>query len=176
MYKFGFFFQAILNTASSWIWKNIPTLGSGGSQWGPVELICLSFCLSVLSSASLFGDHKSMARNCVQHMRSQATDSNPLSGSIICLSFRPYVHLSICPSVHLSIRPSVYQSIRPSIHPYIHTSVHLSVRPSVHLSIRPFVHLYIYTSVCLSVCPSICLVVRRNFANFVFVLISSVGV
>ena len=35
----------------------IPTLGSAGHQWGPVELLCLCLCLSVRSSASLFGDH-----------------------------------------------------------------------------------------------------------------------
>ena len=43
----------------------IPTLGSGGPQWGPVKVICLyvfpyvspSLHLSVWSSVSLFGDH-----------------------------------------------------------------------------------------------------------------------
>ena len=52
----------------------IPTLGSEGPQWDPVELICLSI--------SLFGHPRfllviiCMACNCAQRMRPQATDSN----------------------------------------------------------------------------------------------------
>ena len=61
----------------------IPTLGSRGPQWGPVDLICLSLCLYVRLPALLSGDHKSAASNYVKPMRPQATGSNPLSGSII---------------------------------------------------------------------------------------------
>ena len=66
----------------------IPTLGSEGPQWGPVELICMCLYLSV----SLYGHPRQFlaiicaARNFMQSMRPQATGSNPLSGSIICLS------------------------------------------------------------------------------------------
>ena len=101
----------------------IPTLGSEGPQWGPVELLYLSVRLSV----SLYGcPHQFLAiihaaRNCAQRMRPQATGSNSLSGSIIC----PSVRASVCPSVHSSVPPSV------------RTSVHLSVHPSVHPSGLP---------------------------------------
>ena len=74
----------------------IPTLGSGGPQWGLFELICpflclyvsLSLCLAGFPSrflAIIFAVHK-----CAQCMRMQAPGTNRLSGSIIC----PY----ICPS------------------------------------------------------------------------------
>ena len=72
----------------------IPTLGYRVPQWGPVYLICpsvflcvsLYLFLSVWSSASHFGNHKSVARNFAQSMRPEATGSNPLSVSIICPS------------------------------------------------------------------------------------------
>ena len=35
----------------------IPTLGSEGPHWDPVDIIWLSLCLSVRSSASIFGVH-----------------------------------------------------------------------------------------------------------------------
>ena len=89
----------------------IPTLGSGGPQWGPVEFMCVSVCLSiclyVCSSVCLYVTlsvrlHRFLsimctARNCAQRMRTQDTGSNTLNGSIICSS----VHLS----VRLSGRP-----------------------------------------------------------------------
>ena len=40
---------------------------------------------------SIFGDNKSADHNLAQSMRLQATGSNYLSGSIICLSVRPVV-------------------------------------------------------------------------------------
>ena len=55
----------------------IPTLGSGGPQWGLVKLIYpsvyLSLYLSVWLPASIFENHRSAARNCAQRMRPQAT-------------------------------------------------------------------------------------------------------
>ena len=61
--------------------------------------LCLSIsmyiCLSVWPYVSLFGDHKSVSRNCAQRMQPQATGSNTLSGNIICPSIRPSVHLVV---------------------------------------------------------------------------------
>ena len=72
-------------------------LGSGGPQWGTVKLIFLSVYLSVSlsvgSSASIFGKI-CVDRNCAQRMRPQATGSNSLSGSKICLSVCPTVRSS----------------------------------------------------------------------------------
>ena len=64
----------------------IPTLGPKGPQWGPVELICMSVCLSFYLSlfpsvylplwpvvCVAFWRSKRMARNCVQRMWPQAT-------------------------------------------------------------------------------------------------------
>ena len=73
----------------------IATLGYGGSQWGPVELVCLCLCLSVSTSVSLslylfiridFWWSKCVSHNCVQCMQPHATGSNSLSGRIICPS------------------------------------------------------------------------------------------
>ena len=77
-------------------------MGFEGPQCGPIELMCLSFCLSIYPyiSVSLFISLSGRPRyflanirtdrNCEQRMRPQATWSNPLSGSIIY----PYVSLS----------------------------------------------------------------------------------
>ena len=54
----------------------------------------LSVSLSIGSSASLFGNHKSAVHNFTHRMRPQAMGSNPLSGSIRCLSVRPSVQTS----------------------------------------------------------------------------------
>ena len=63
-------YSAFIHDHIVYILVVIPTLGSIGPHWGPVELMCLSVlyvsvcfymclyvCLSVWSSASLFGDH-----------------------------------------------------------------------------------------------------------------------
>ena len=74
----------------------IPTVGSSGPQWGPVDIIRMCVCFSV----SLFGFPRHLlgiiyvASNCAQRMQPQATVSNPLSGIIIF------------PSVHPSVRSS----------------------------------------------------------------------
>ena len=84
---------------------------SEGTQWVPVEIICLSVylyvCISVYMSPCLvicvyFWWSKRLAHNYMQRMRPQATGSNTLSVSIIC------------PSVHLYIRPSVRSSVQLS--------------------------------------------------------------
>ena len=70
----------------------IPTLGySQADMWISLS-ICLSvsLCLWSVVCVAFFIIHA--ARNCVQRMRPQATGSNPLSGSIICLSVHPVVH------------------------------------------------------------------------------------
>ena len=50
----------------------------------------MSIFIYVYLSVSLFGDHKSAARNCAQHMQPQDMGSNNLRESIICLFIRPY--------------------------------------------------------------------------------------
>ena len=61
----------------------------------------LYFCLSVSISGFriVFWKSKCAAYNCTQCMRPQATGSNSRSGSIICLS--------VCPSVHMSVQLNV---------------------------------------------------------------------
>ena len=81
-----------------------------------------------------------MASNCVQHMRPQAMGSNPLSGSIICMSFRPSLRLVI----H-----------RPFVVFYLYWF--LVWRSSAVM------HLYVCLSICLSFSLSLCLVVRVAF-------------
>ena len=54
-----------------------------------LEMITIN--ISSWLSTSLFGK-RSRDRNCLQCMRTHATGSNPLSGSIICPSVRPVVH------------------------------------------------------------------------------------
>ena len=80
----------------------IPIMGSEVSQWSPSEPIymsvCLSISLSLRLSVSVSGHPRRFlviiraARNCMQRMQTQATESNPLSGSIIF----PSVHPSDC--------------------------------------------------------------------------------
>ena len=57
--------------------------------------VYVSLCLSVRSSASLFGDHKSAARNFAQIIRPQTTGSNSLIGGITCPSVCLYVRSSV---------------------------------------------------------------------------------
>ena len=85
----------------------IPTLGPKGTQWGTVKLICMStssslflslcmsLCLSIWLSVSIFGNQSTACRIC-----RLMPGVNSLSGSITCLSVRPYVRSSICPVVH----------------------------------------------------------------------------
>ena len=49
----------------------ILALGSRGSQWGSVKIMCLSIYISFWSYVSPFGDHKSAAHNCAHIMQLQ---------------------------------------------------------------------------------------------------------
>ena len=77
----------------------IPTLGSKGTQWGPVKIIWLSVCIyvSMSSCMHIFLTIIWVDRNCAQRIRPQAMGSNPLIVSIIGLSVRPSVRPSGCP-------------------------------------------------------------------------------
>ena len=72
----------------------IPTLGRGGSQKGPVHIICPCLCIFVYLSICLVDcPHRFLAKicaacNCMQRMLLQAMGSNPLSWSIVCPSVR----------------------------------------------------------------------------------------
>ena len=56
--------------------------------------VCVSVCLSICSSASIFGNHLRGPLLCAAHSAS-GHGSNPLSSIIIC----PYVHASIFPVI-----------------------------------------------------------------------------
>ena len=71
----------------------IPIIDAKGTQWVPLDLICmyvfsywsLSIRLSIFLSWTFWWSNHA-ARNCVQYMKLQTMGSNPLSGSIICPS------------------------------------------------------------------------------------------
>ena len=56
--------------------------------------VCMYVCLFICLSMFVSGNNKSVSWNCAQSMQAQAMGSNPLSGSIICLSVRPSVRFS----------------------------------------------------------------------------------
>ena len=101
----------------------IPTLGSEGPQCGPVKLMCPSVYLSISLYISLTGClHRFLeiicaAHNCAQHIWPQATGSNPLNGSRICLSvcqfgcpqaFLPFLYLYSYPFWGSSMQRFIY--------------------------------------------------------------------
>ena len=73
----------------------IRTLEYGGPQWYQVKLMCLYvylyFCMSICLYHFLAIIH--VDHNCAQIMKPQATGSNLLSGSIICLPVRLYTQV-----------------------------------------------------------------------------------
>ena len=146
----------------------IPTLGSEEPQWVPAKLIfmsvrisiplslCPSVSLSLCSVARVaFWRSNRAARNCTQCMRPQATGSNTLSGSIICLSFlmsgymQAFCNFCIC--INFQCRCPASQCIYP------HTGVRRT--PVGSSQDYMYIHFSLYMSVSLSVCP----VVRVTF-------------
>ena len=123
--------------------------------------VFLSVRLSILSSASLFGDNKSADRNCVQHMQPQATGSSTLSGSIICPS--------VCPSVRLSSHPQAFSDFGISINFQCGGPASICIYPGYenypHTGVRrnPVGSSQAYMFVPLSLCLSLCPVVRVDF-------------
>ena len=124
----------------------IPTLGYEGTHWGPVELICPSIHIFVRPSVSLSGRlHRFLeiicaARKCVQRIQPQATGSNLLSGSIICLSVRSYVgFLRFFFCIHLQCGGPSSRFIYPHTgflrNPVGSSWSYISVRPSVCISV-----------------------------------------
>ena len=130
---------------------------------GVQSILCVhvSFSLSLflLVLSCLFLEIICAAYNRVQCMRLQDTDSNPLSGSIICMSVRMSIRLVVHPSVHPFIRgpfailyfyefPVWGSSVTMNLSPhwvlkypsgfqlslYLHLSISLSVRFYVSLS------------------------------------------
>ena len=107
------------------------------------QYICLSVSLSSRLRCFLYIIHT--ARNCAQGMRMQATGSNPLSGSIILPSVRPFScpwafwYFCICINIQYGVPAS--QCI------YAHTGVQSNSVGSSWAYI--YVHFSVYLSGCL---------------------------
>ena len=186
----------------------LPTLGSRGPQWGPVELICLSVCLSVSPSLCIyvflsvhprqFLEIICAAHTCAQCIRPQAIGSNPLIVSIIFPYVCPYVHpwafCGFCMYIKFQCGGPALRCIyshngvrrTPVGSSPIYMYVSLSGRTRIFLAIictaRNCIH-HMRTQDTGSnplggsiIYQSVFMIVRGNFAIFVFVLISSMGV
>ena len=113
----------------------------------------MSVCLSVRLYVSLY-EHLCCfltiirgANNCANRMRTQATGSNPLSGSIICPSVRMSIHISVC----------------VSFHPRAFCDLVICVNPQSRFQSTPVGSSWTYMSVCLSVSLYLCPFVRIAF-------------
>ena len=170
----------------------IPKLGSEGPQLGPVELICLSVCLSlrlsVGSSSLLVGDQRE--RPIIAH---SACGRYLYIWIYICISISLYIYMNIYIYTYVTNINTCISTLDPhtetvfvfisSVGVQCHDAliltlgswgpqwgpvklVCLSVFPSVHMSICPSIHLSICPSVHLSSGTSfhlsICLSVRLS--------------
>ena len=118
-------------------------MGSSLAYMSVYLSLCLSLCLYVWSFTWIFGDNNIAALNCENRMRLQATGSNRLIGSIICLY------------VHPSSRPRAYCNFFICINLQFRGSESRCIYPHTGVQNTPVGSSRTYMSICLSVCVNV---------------------